>query len=85
MGRSSGSHFWNWVSNTLKILHRLWLEVTGFIFSAFAVFGVMSLVKEYRLHQGGTGEMWKVVAAATFTGLMAIFGIYSFFKSHRIK
>lgn len=85
MGSSSGGLFWNWVRNTLKILHRLWLEVTGFVFCAFAVFGAASLVREWRNVAGGSGEPWKVWAAGTFTGMMAIFGIYSFYKSYRIK
>lgn len=81
----AGSFFANWLRNTLKILHRLWLEVTGFIFCAFALFGVMSLLRELKRQQGGEGEMWKLVAAGTFTATMLMFGVYSFFKSHRIK
>lgn len=85
MGQSSGGFFANWLRTTAKILHRLWLEVTGFIFCAFALFGVMSLLREWKLHQEGTGEMWKLAAAGTFTATMLMFGVYSFFKSHRIK
>jgi hypothetical protein len=84
MGRSSGKHFWNWVRTSIRILHRLWLEVTGFLFLALSLFGVVSLVKEWRQYQE-TGEMWKVSAAGVFTVVMLSFGIYSFFKSHRIR
>ena len=84
MSPSSGGFFWNWVRTSLKILHRLWLEVTGFIFCAFAVFGGFSLLREWRLHQDG-GELWKVVAAGVFTVVMALFGVYSFAKSHRVQ
>ena len=84
MSPSSGGFFWNWVRTSLKILHRLWLEVTGFIFCAFAVFGGFSLFREWRLYQDG-GELWKVVAAGVFTVVMAVFGVYSFVKSHRVQ
>ena len=85
MSSSPSGFFYTWLRNSLKTLHRLWLEVTGFIFSAFAVFGSFSLFKEWRSYQAGGDEMWKVVAAGTFTATMAVFGLYSFFKSHRVK
>jgi hypothetical protein len=84
MSPPSDGFFWNWVRTSLKILHRLWLEVTGFIFSAFAVFGVASLLREWRMYEDG-GELWKVGAAAVFTLVMAMFGVYSFMKSRRIQ
>lgn len=85
MSPSPESFFWNWLRNSLKILHRLWLEVTGFVFCALALFGTFSLIREWRLHQQGGGELWKVAASGTFTVTMLMFGIYSFFKSHRLK
>jgi hypothetical protein len=84
MSPPSDGFFWNWVRTSLKILHRLWLEVTGFVFSAFAVFGAASLLREWRLYEDG-GELWKVVAAGVFTVVMAMFGVYSFMKSHRVQ
>src|SRR6267154_2500190 len=44
--RTSLSHFG-------KVLHQLWLEVTGFVFLAFAAIGVVALVKEYAAYRVG--------------------------------
>ncbi|MSO20550.1 MAG: hypothetical protein EXQ56_08810 [Acidobacteria bacterium] len=84
MSAPSGGFFWNWLRQSLRILHRLWLEVTGFIFICFAVLGAFSLLKEWRAYQPG-GGLWKLVAAGVFTAAMALFGLYSFFKSRRIQ
>jgi len=34
-------------------MHQLWLEVTGFVFLAFASIGAVALIKEYAAYHAG--------------------------------
>ena len=67
-----------------RILHRLWLEITGTVFLGMAAFGSLSAWKEWRAYQTG-GEMWKIVAALTFVLVMAAFGVHSFYRARRLR
>jgi hypothetical protein len=77
-------HLWQWLQRSLKILHQLWLEVTGFIFLALAAFGTLSAWREWNAYRTG-GALWELVAAVCFVLMMASFGIYSFLKSRRLR
>jgi hypothetical protein len=77
-------HLWKFLLQAGRILHRLWLEVTGAVFLALAGFGSFSVVKELRAYQDG-GELWKLVAAVSFVVVMGAFGIQSFFRSRRFR
>ena len=83
MSSPPNGFFWNWVKQSIRILHRLWLEVTGFLFLALAVFGLASVLREWPKYQSGE-PAWKIVAAGTFTVAMVGFGIYSFLKARRV-
>jgi hypothetical protein len=76
--RTSLSHFG-------KVLHQLWLEVTGFVFLAFAAIGVVALVKEYAAYRVGHATSGKVAAAAGFSLLFAWFGTSSFWRARAKK
>src|SRR5260370_20943147 len=55
------------VGHFTAVLRQLWHEITGFIFLAFAGFGVIALVKEYlAYHAGGVG-LNRVAVAICFT------------------
>ena len=65
------------------VARQLWHEITGFIFLAFAGFGVAALVKEsLAYHAGGVGPN-RVAIAAGFTLLFGWFGISSFWRARR--
>jgi hypothetical protein len=63
--------------------HQLWLEVTGTLFMAIAVFGAGALVREYLKYQAGQTTAGRVAIAACFTLLFAWFGLSSFLKARR--
>lgn len=66
-----------------RVLHQLWLEVTGFVFLAIAVIGGFALAREYARYQAGTAPGGKVALAAIFTLTFAWFGISSFWRARR--
>ena len=76
--RTSLSHFG-------KVLRQLWLEITGFVFLAFAAIGVVGLVKEYAAYQAGRASSGRVAAAAGFSLLFAWFGTSSFWRARAKK
>ena len=61
-----------------RVLHILWLEVTGLLFLVLAVIGGGAAVREY--HRGASGKM---ALAAAFALLFADFGVSSFWRSRR--
>jgi hypothetical protein len=76
--RATFSHF-------AGILRQLWLEVTGFVFLAFATAGIVALIKESAAYHVGKSEGSKVAAAAAFTLMFGWFGFSSFFKARKRK
>jgi len=66
-----------------RVLHQLWLEVTGFVFLAFACVGIFALFKEYSAYHAGKAAPGRVAAAAAFSLVFAWFGTSSFWKSRR--
>jgi hypothetical protein len=67
------------------VLHQLWLEVTGFVFLAFAGVGVVALFHEYSAYHAGKGTNAKIVAASGFSLVFGWFGVSSFWRARRKK
>jgi len=67
-----------------EVLHRLWLEVTGFTFLAMAAVGAMAGIREYGKYQSGhaTGP-GRLFLAICFTASFAWFGLSSFWRVKR--
>lgn len=63
------------------VLHQLWLEITGFVFLAFAGIGLVALVREYAAYRAGKGASGHVAIAAGFSLMFAWFGITSFLRA----
>jgi len=63
-----------------RVLHRLWLEVTGFVFLAMAALGGVALAHEYAKYQAGRVGSARVVVAICFTVTFAWFGVTSFWR-----
>ncbi|HJT69070.1 MAG TPA: hypothetical protein VJ731_02650 [Terriglobales bacterium] len=76
--RATFSHFGH-------ILRQLWLEVTGFVFLAFALVGAAALFKEYSSYHAGNTAPSRVAAAAGFTLTFGWFGITSFVRARKKK
>lgn len=67
-----------------KVLHQLWLEVTGFTFLAIAAIGAITGFHEYgKYHAGQEAGPGRVILAACFTLSFAWFGLTSFLRIRR--
>jgi hypothetical protein len=71
------------VGHFAAVLRQLWHEITGFVFLAFAVFGVVALVKEYLAYHAGGVSPNRVAVAAGFTLVFGWFGVSSFWRARR--
>jgi hypothetical protein len=64
-----------------RVLHQLWLEVTGFTFLALATFGAIAGFREYAKYQArqvaGPG---RVILAVCFVFSFGWFGLSSFLR-----
>jgi len=71
--RTSAAHFG-------RVLHQLWLEVTGFVFLALAFIGAIAVVRELARYQAGQTTSRRVVVAIVFTLTFIWFGVSSFWR-----
>jgi hypothetical protein len=63
-----------------RVLHQLWLEVTGLVFLLMAASGGAALAHEYAKYQAGKAGFGRVAVAICFTVTFAWFGVSSFWK-----
>jgi hypothetical protein len=64
-----------------RVLHQLWLEVTGFTFLAIAGIGALAGVREYSKYQTGHAPgPGRLILAICFTASFAWFGLSSFWR-----
>jgi hypothetical protein len=82
-GTRTGKNRWVTAGNVSRVLHVLWLEVTGLLFLFLALVGGGAAVKEYHLHAAGSGSAGKSLLAAFFAVVFAYFGVSSFWRSRR--
>lgn len=68
-----------------RVLHVLWLEVTGFFFLVLAIVGGGAAVREYHRHLAGTAGIGKMYLAIAFAVMFGYFGVSSFWKSRKKK
>ena len=68
-----------------RVLHQLWLEVTGFVFLVLAGIGAVAFHREYIKYQAGHGELSRVVIAICFCLTFGYFGVSSFWRVRRKK
>jgi hypothetical protein len=67
-----------------RVLHQLWLEITGFTFLAIAGIGALAGFREYTKYQTGhAAGPGRVIIAAFFTATFAWFGVSSFWRVRR--
>jgi hypothetical protein len=69
--------------NVTRVLHILWLEVTGLFFLVLALVGAAAALRESHRRALGTGSTGKMLLAAGFAVLFAYFGASSFWRSRR--
>lgn len=71
------------VRSVSRVLHVLWLEVTGLFFLALAFIGAAAALREYHRRSLGTGSTGKMLLAATFALLFVYFGASSVWRSRK--
>ncbi len=64
-----------------RVLHVLWLEITGLLFLTLALVGAGAAVREYHRYTKGTAGIGKMLLAATFALAFLYFGVSSFTRS----
>ncbi len=63
-----------------KVLHQLWLEITGVIFLLMALSFAGASVKEFGKYHAGQASLGRVAMAICFTAVFAWFGMSSFWR-----
>jgi len=63
-----------------RVLHQLWLEVTGFVFLVLAFVGAAAFFREYARYQAGQTTPARILVAIVFTLTFVWFGITSFWR-----
>src|SRR5947208_17135691 len=66
------------LSHLARVLHQLWLEVTGFVFLVFASIGGVALVREYSDFHVCKGTGGRMAAVEGFVLDFSWFGVNSF-------
>ncbi|MGO8796434.1 MAG: hypothetical protein ACLQLC_16555 [Candidatus Sulfotelmatobacter sp.] len=64
----------------VRILHQLWLEVTGLVFLLMAASGGIGAAHEYAKYRAGHAGVSRVAIAICFTLTFAWFGVSSFWR-----
>jgi hypothetical protein len=91
-GRRSGQNRWLralyrgssvTLKNISRVLHVLWLEITGLLFIVLALVGGGAAVREYHRHAIGTASTGKMLLASAFALTFLYFGVSSFSRSRR--
>ena len=68
-----------------RVLHQLWLEVTGFVFLTMAGIGGITLSREFAKYQAGKVGPGRAVIALCFCLTFGYFGLSSFWRVRRKK
>jgi hypothetical protein len=63
-----------------RVLHQLWLEVTGIVFLIMALSFAGASVKEYGKYHAGQAGLGRVASAICFAVTFAWFGVSSFWR-----
>jgi hypothetical protein len=78
---------WNAARITLghfgRVLHLLFLQITGVFFLFFAAAGALAAWKEYRVWDAGRAGPAKMYLAIAFAALFAWFAVSSFWRAGR--
>jgi hypothetical protein len=69
--------------NFSRVLHVLWLEVTGLFFLVLAFVGGAAAIREYHRHSQGNGSVAKMLLASGFGLLFGYFCVSSFWRSRK--
>lgn len=71
------------MSSVKRVIHVLWLEVTGLMFLLFALVGAGAAIREYHRHAAGTAGSGNMLLAGFFALMFTYFGVSSFWRSRK--
>jgi hypothetical protein len=67
-------------SHVGRVMHLLWLEVTGFVFLAIGTIAGIAIFREYHRYQAGQVGVNRVVLAVVIAVMFGWFGVSSFWR-----
>jgi hypothetical protein len=67
-------------SHVGRVMHLLWLEVTGFVFLAIGTIAGLAIFREYHRYQAGQVGVNRVVLAVVLAIMFGWFGVSSFWR-----
>jgi hypothetical protein len=68
-----------------RVLHQLWLQVTGFVFLSIAMVAGLALRHEYLQYHAGSVGPGRAYLAGGITAMFAWFGVTSFWRAGQKK
>jgi len=68
-----------------RVLHQLWLEVTGFVFLVMAGIGCFPLAREWTKFAEGRANPGRLLIAIAFVLTFGYFGVSSFWRVRKRK
>jgi len=71
--------------STARVLHQLWLEVTGFVFLVMAGIGCFPLAREWTKFASGKMGPGRLFIAIAFVLTFGYFGVSSFWRVKKRK
>jgi hypothetical protein len=71
------------VRSTARVVHILWLEVTGLFFLILALVFGAAAVREHHRQLAGTGSAGKTLLAWIVAGMFGYFGVSSIWRSKK--
>ncbi len=81
--------FWSATTSTVRafgrVLHTLFLEVTGLLFTFLMIGFVSVTVREYDKYKAGAAPAYKAALAGFFGVMFLWFGISSFWRARKHK
>lgn len=68
----------------IRPLRILWNQIVGFVFIVLAVWAAPRAVKSVQEFKGDPESLFRIVLTGLFLFLMTGFGIYSFWRAHKV-
>jgi hypothetical protein len=66
-----------------RVVHRIWLEITGIFFLVFALAGGYAAWREYPVYKAGHADLLHLLAPALFSALFTWFALTSFWRANK--
>jgi hypothetical protein len=85
MSAARGRQFLKYVLPAIiRPLRILWNQIIGFVFIVLAVWATPRAIKSVQEYSGDLESLFRLVLTGLFLLLMTGFGIYSFWRAHKV-